>query len=89
MDTIVRNVSEMNSDHRRALESVIGHALGEGQQVVISVQNATRPEPSNSTPAGASPLPAWLNLYEGLSDQEIDELEKVILQRDRTMRTFE
>ena len=36
----------------------------------------------------ADELPDWCNVYEGLSDQEIDGLESIVLQRANLNRPF-
>jgi len=37
METVVRNVRDLDQIDRSALERVVGHQLGEGQQLVIQV----------------------------------------------------
>lgn len=37
MESIIRNVGEINTDERRLYESVLGRALRENQQVIIRV----------------------------------------------------
>jgi hypothetical protein len=37
METVVRNVRDLDQTDRSALERVVGHELGDGQQVVIQV----------------------------------------------------
>jgi hypothetical protein len=39
MESIVRNVQDIASDERRVYESLLGHELQTGQQVVIRVLN--------------------------------------------------
>jgi hypothetical protein len=94
MDTVVRNVDEINAHDRQALEHVLGRALRENQQLVIRVVNlqpqpevvkAPGPPRANGRPA----LPDWCNVYEGLSDEEIADIEKTILQRADLSRPSE
>ncbi|MCY2992092.1 MAG: hypothetical protein NTY19_30065 [Planctomycetota bacterium] len=89
MENIVRNVKDIDTADRRALEHVIGQHLAENQQLVIHVVNVdvvrTRPVTSPSTVA----LPEWCNVYEGLSDQEVSALEKVVLMRADLSRDSE
>ena len=78
METIVRNVSELDLGDRSLLERVIGHTLRENEQLVIQV---TSPPTQQVTTDGGAPrkLPSWCNVYEGLSDAEIDELDQAIV----------
>jgi hypothetical protein len=85
MESIIRNVRDIPADDRQALEHVIGQRLRENQQVLIQVM--TVHEEDNAPAQGAAGgLPAWCNVYEGLSDKEIDEIEAVILDRDHWSR---
>ena len=54
METVVRNVSDIDAADRRALEHVVGSPLGDHQQVVISVVN---PE-ATASPVKQSRSPA-------------------------------
>lgn len=85
MDTIVRNVDDIDAQDRRALEHVLGQRLEPNQQLVIRVINlnvvpADQAKPTGGTQASAA-LPDWCNVYAGLSDNEIADLEKIILTR--------
>jgi hypothetical protein len=82
VESIKRCVKDINVADRRALEHVIGQHLSENQQVVIQVLDvdvANRDIPSN--PQGIEPptLPPWCNIYEGLSDADIDDLDSSIV----------
>ena len=39
MESIIRNVGDIEADERRYLESAVGHRLDDGQQVIIHVVN--------------------------------------------------
>ena len=92
MDTIRRNVRDLDNDERRLYEQAIGHELAENQQIIIqiiSVDAGSQP-PDNGTgklPAGT--LPAWCNVFEGLSDEDIADVERVALQRSDMTRPTE
>jgi hypothetical protein len=94
MQTVTRNVDEIDVHDRRALEHLLGQSLHENQRLVINIVNL-EPSPevqaeaaSNGT-GGVLPLPEWCNVYEGLSDAEIADLEQTILQRADLSRRFE
>ena len=83
MESIKRSVKDIDTADRRALEHVIGQHLSEDQQVVIQVLNvdvANAGQPA-SNPQDMQPptLPRWCNVYEGLSDAEIDDIESSIV----------
>lgn len=77
METLILNVRELGQLDRSALERLVGHQLRESERLVIQVMNAGVEEP---TPRPADDdLPAWSDVYEGLSDSEIDELNAAIV----------
>ena len=91
MESIKRSVKDIDTADRRALEHVIGKHLSENQQVVIHVVNvdvANAGQPA-SNPHGMPPptLPEWCNVYEGLSDAEIADIESSIV-RSEGSRSF-
>ncbi|MEX2118616.1 MAG: hypothetical protein WD847_03325 [Pirellulales bacterium] len=89
MENIVRNVRDIDSADREVLEHVVGRELLENQQIIISVVNldmAATPPDAARQPVGG--LPDWCNVYEGLTVDEIDEIEKSIV-RSTTSRSFD
>lgn len=63
----------------------MGHGLRENQQLIIHVVSV---EPGAQAPADGSngdELPAWCNVYEGLTDEQMADIEKSIV-RMRTSR---
>ena len=89
MESVTRNVSDIDPADRQALEHVIGQHLSVNQQVIINVVNVQLAPPSPEPIPGATPaqLPAWCNVYEGLTDAEIAEIESSIV-RTPGGRTF-
>jgi hypothetical protein len=88
METIIRQVREMQDAERSTMEHLVGHSLRENQQLIIQVM--TIDMPSTSTPTSpAPPLPAWTHVFEGLSDQEVTEVERVVLNRADLSRSSE
>jgi hypothetical protein len=83
MDKITRNVRDLKQDERRVYEAALGERLRENQQVVLQVVTPTEPKPAEGAPltTATAQLPDWCNIYEGLSDEEIAEIEEVILDR--------
>ncbi len=96
MESITRNVREIASEERRVYEAAVGHALKENQQVIIQV--VTPPETPKQEPSiepaepvceASGKLPDWCNVYAGLSDDEIAEVEQVVLKRSEMTRSSE
>jgi hypothetical protein len=90
VETIVHNIRDLNAADRAALERMVGHLLKETQQVVVNVRDI-EVEPTASAQHGTTTgdVPDWWKIYEGLSDQEIDELDQAIRQRADLTRHFE
>lgn len=88
METVVRNVRDLLQSDRSVLERVVGHPLRETQQVILNVVNLVPAEMPTSEPV-ATDVPDWWNVYEGLSDEEIDRLDQAIRPRADLTRQFE
>jgi hypothetical protein len=78
METFVREVRDLNNADRSVIERLVGHALGEDQKLLIQVMTTARSEVEAGAPDS---LPDWSRVYEGLSEQEIAELEAVVTRR--------
>jgi hypothetical protein len=79
METVLRHVRDLDQQDRSALERVVGHSLGESQQLVIQMTGGSPNQPTNGEPVQAGQLPDWCRVYDGLTDQEIDELDQSIV----------
>lgn len=80
MERITRNVRDIDAAHRAALEHVLGQRLHDDQQVIVSVVNLDASAPKSEMPAQRQAvLPDWCNVYEGLTDAEIDDIEASIV----------
>jgi hypothetical protein len=67
MDKLVKPVRELDAEARKKVEEALGTPLADDSSIVVQ-------------PIG--PIPDLYRVYRGLSDEEIDELEKIILNRD-------
>jgi hypothetical protein len=89
MEAIVRKVRDIGERERHVLERVLGQKLRENEQVIIQVvtlgSDATQSPEKGEAPAEEE-LPEWCNVYEGLTDDEIADLESVILERANLTR---
>lgn len=86
METISCNVGDSGTPERQALEQILGRPLLASQRLVIGVVEATPPAAAGEESAaqvsnGEPTLPEWCDVYAGLSDQEVADLEQVILKR--------
>jgi len=81
MDNIVRNVRDIAPGDRSAIEHLVGHPLRDDQRLVIWIDSATTSNDQVADPSAASQgqLPEWCNVYEGLSETEIADLERSIV----------
>jgi hypothetical protein len=65
------------------LERVVGQRLRDNQKLIIQITEVDGDEVSGNPHQWRQTLADWTNVYEGLSDQEIEEIEAAILDRDR------
>lgn len=91
MESVIRNVRDIDTGERRALEHVLGQQLQENQQVIIQVVTlGIEPEKhEDGESLRARQLPEWCEVYAGLSDEQVADAESVILQRSDLTRTAE
>jgi hypothetical protein len=77
------DVVSLDPSHRRALEEVIGRELAANQRLTISVNDVAITSPA---PKPVQSLNDWTGVYEGLSDTEIDEIDKILKTRANLTR---
>jgi hypothetical protein len=80
------DVVALDASHRRALEEVIGRQLSANQRLTISVTNVEGTPAAECRPAQT--LDDWTNVYEGLSDDEIEAIDKVAKTRANLTRNL-
>ncbi|HVW02647.1 MAG TPA: hypothetical protein VHB77_19985 [Planctomycetaceae bacterium] len=85
METITRAVRDLAANERSTVEQLVGHTLLDDQQVIIQIV-AAEPLPEPLPPGDQ--LPDWCNVFEGMTDEEIADLEKSIF-RSHASRSFE
>ena len=84
MEAITRNVSDIPVNDLQALEHLIGAPLRPSQQVIVQVVEKESRGSEIPPQTDDIQLPEWCNVYEGLSDEEIDRLEEGIQRLDLT-----
>jgi hypothetical protein len=67
------DVTKLDTEHRRALEDVIGAQLQGNQRLLISVTEAAQAFPAS--PQSKQSLSDWTGIYSGLTDEEIEEID--------------
>ncbi|HET6884198.1 MAG TPA: hypothetical protein VFI31_28855 [Pirellulales bacterium] len=78
------NVGSLDVPHRRALEEVIGRELAANQRLIIHVAEIDVGEEQSSQPAQS--LDDWTSVYAGLSEQEIEAIDKIAKTRANLTR---
>jgi hypothetical protein len=78
------DVIKLDESHRRAIEEVIGRELATNQRLIISVTEVE--VPTTGSPRPAQTLEDWTNVYEGLSDAEIEKIDAIAKTRANLTR---
>lgn len=80
MESITRDVRDIETSQRHVLEDILGRPLLENQQLLIKIvdKESQGGETAERSRTPDSRLPDWCNVYEGLNDEEIAEVEEVI-----------
>jgi hypothetical protein len=83
METSVTiDVASLDASHHRVLEQVLDRKLAANQQLHIRVIELDR------TPAEQA-VPPWTDIYNGLSEQDVNRLDQAIRQRANLTRMVE
>ena len=72
------DVVSLDASHRRALEELIGRGLATNQRLTISVSDVPA---TASGPKPVQSLKDWTGVYEGLSDEEVEEVDRIVKRR--------
>ena len=89
METITRNVRDLDQSERSVMERFVGHQLHETQQITLNIMNRGLNTPGPAIDETLPDVPDHWRIYEGLSDAEVDELDREIRQRANLTRHFE
>jgi len=69
-------VLNLDAAHRRAIEDVIGVRLQDNQRLTISVAEIS--DQPSSDPRGPGPtLEDWRSVYDGLTDDQIELIDRI------------
>ena len=81
------DVMTLDATHRQALEDLIGVQLQANQRLVIGVTEIDLPV-SEGTPRRAQTLEDWTKVYEGLSDEQVEEIDRIANTRANLTRNL-
>jgi hypothetical protein len=84
MQPVIRHIRDIDTDERRVLEHVIGRQLKKNQKVIIQVVtlgSQSTDEREKQPPVRPGKLPGWCNVFAGLTEKQVADVEEVILQR--------
>ncbi len=79
------DVMALDANHRRALEEVIGVQLQGNQRLTIDVTEISQPR-TRETPRPRQTVQDWTNVYEGLTDEQIEEIDRIAKTRANLTR---
>ena len=74
------DVTSLYEEHRRALEDVIGTELRRNQRLLISVTEVDL-TPEAAAPRRAQSIGDWTSVYEGVSDEDIEAIDREVKTR--------
>ncbi len=78
METITRQVGELRANERSAAELLLGHRLRGNERLILQVLDVEASQSPGQDSAPAEMLPSWCNVYEGLTEEEVDEIDQSI-----------
>jgi len=80
------DVATLDDPHRQALEEVIGRHLKANQRLIISVTEVEMAPSDQARPVQS--LDEWTTVYEGLSEAEIESIDKIAKTRANLTRNL-
>jgi hypothetical protein len=85
MEAIIRDVTALDETHRRALEDVIGQQLQANQRLIIKVTEIDLSVEADSGGQRQS-VDDWARVYEGLSDEQVEKIDRIANSRANLSR---
>ena len=91
MESIVRNVRDIEVGDRHAIEHVVGQRLRDNQRLIIQLAEIEIPAAATAQPEVrlGKTFDDWTHFYDGLSEDEIDEIDKIVKTRANLTRYLE
>lgn len=78
MEIITRQVGELRANERSAAELLVGHRLRGNEQLILQVRDLDVVRPPRQEPVVSNSLPTWCNVYEGLTDKDVESIHQSI-----------
>ena len=78
MEIITRQVGELRDNERSAAELLLGHRLRGNERLILQVLDLDVAPPAGQDSRPAQTLPDWCNVYEGLTDEEVERIDQSI-----------
>lgn len=79
---VTRRVSAIDPKDLPALERILGMKLAEHENALLVVKAIELSSEAVAAPQSGTELPPWCRVYDGLPDEEIDEIERGIVRLD-------
>lgn len=79
--TIVRDVRDITGPDRDVLEHALGERLRDDQRLVVRILSPADAGPEPTRPGAGAALPDWCDVFRGLSDEEIADVESAVRRR--------
>ena len=87
---IMKKLNEIDPRDLPIVERLFGQQLDPTSNVVLILRDGNNvPKDSNRNSANFDTLPDWCDMYAGLSDAQIADLESVVLQRADLARSID
>ena len=88
METITRQVGELQANERSAAELLVGHSLRGHERLILQVLEFDLAESPSEDPRPAQTLEDWVHIYDGLSVDEIEEIDAIAKTRANLTRNL-
>jgi hypothetical protein len=89
MERIERNVRDIDQVDRHVLEHVVGQALRDNQRLIIQIAEVDLAHEIPDTDAQPpQTLADWTKVYDGLSDEQVEAVDKTIKTRANLTRNL-
>jgi hypothetical protein len=81
------DVTTLDAPHRQAIEDLIGASLHANQRLTIGVTEIKSPS-NEAAQRRAQSLEEWMSVYEGLSDEQVDKIDRIAKTRANLTRNL-
>lgn len=86
METITRQVGELQANERSAAELLLGHRLRGNERLILQVLERDVVLPATQDSRPAQTLEDWARVYDGLNDEEIETIDAIAKTRAKLAR---